>query len=107
MSGGIDYAGKPRPCVIIQNDDYEATTSLTVCLLTCDQTPVLITRPEITPSELNGLRMPSRLMVDKISTLPKTKFGRRIGRLSDEDITRLNRAMIVFLGLAAPSQTRG
>jgi mRNA interferase MazF len=107
VSGGIDYAGKPRPCVIVQTDGYEALDSITICLLTSVPTPAPIVRPEIVPSELNGLRTPSRLMVDKIGTLSKSKIGRRIGRLADEDITRLNRAMIVFLGLATSSQGRG
>ena len=59
-------------------------------------------RPEITPSELNGLRAPSRLVTDKITTIPKSKLGHRIGRLADGDIVRLNRAMMLFLGLATP-----
>jgi mRNA interferase MazF len=45
-------------------------------------------------------------MVDKIKTVPKTKIGVCIGRLDDEDILRLNRAVLVFLGLAAPSRRR-
>ena len=44
-----------------------------------------------------------RLMVDKISTVPKAKIGARVGRLADEDIVRMNRAVLVFLGLAAPA----
>ncbi len=42
-----------------------------------------------------------RLMVDKITTVRKAKFGQQVGRLDDEDMVRLNQAMIVFLGLAA------
>lgn len=98
-SGG--YAGKPRPAVIVQDDGYEALDSVTICPLTTDIAEVPLTRPEITPSESNGLRAPSLLMVDKITTLSKSKLGRRIGHLPDEDITRLNRAMMVFLGIAA------
>lgn len=99
VSGG--YAGKPRPAVIVQDDGYEALDSVTICPLTTDIAEVPLTRPEITPSESNGLRAPSLLMVDKITTLSKSKLGRRIGHLPDEDITRLNRAMMVFLGIAA------
>ena len=95
VSGG--YAGKPRPAVIVQDDGYEALDSITICPLTTDIAAAPLTRPEITPSESNGLRAPSLLMVDKITTLPKSKLGRRIGHLPDEDITRLNRAMMVFL----------
>ena len=31
-------------------------------------------------------------MVDKITTVPKSKLGKRIGRLDDQDIVRLNQA---------------
>jgi len=41
-------------------------------------------------------------MVDKITTVPKSKLGTKVGRLADEDIVRLNRAMVTFLGIAAP-----
>ncbi len=57
------------------------------------------------PSERNGLRSPSRLMVDKITTVPKSKLGERIGRLDDEDVVRLNQAVMVFLGLAVSPRT--
>jgi mRNA interferase MazF len=45
------------------------------------------------------------LMVDKITTVPKSKAGERIGRLDDEDVVRLNQAVMVFLGLTVSSRT--
>ena len=51
----------------------------------------------------NGLRAVCRLMVDKITTVHKTKIGARVGRLADEDIVRLNRDVLVFLGIATPA----
>jgi mRNA interferase MazF len=99
-SGGKDYAGKPRPVVIVQDDRFDATDSITVCALTTDATEAPLFRLPVEPSERNGLRSPSRLMVDKITTVPKTRLGSRIGRLDDDAILRLNRAMLVFLGLA-------
>ncbi len=57
-------------------------------------------RLPVTPSDRNGLRSVSRLMVDKLSTVAKERLGERIGRLDDEDVVRLNRAILVFLGLA-------
>ena len=45
-------------------------------------------------------------MVDKVTTVPKSKIGGRVGRLDDEDVLRLNRAILVFLGLAAPPRTK-
>jgi mRNA interferase MazF len=100
VAGGKDYAGKPRPVVIVQDDSFDATGSITVCAFTTDQTEAPLFRLQIEPSERNGLRVPSRLMVDKITTVPRSKVGKQVGRLDDEDVVRLNRAMLVFLGLA-------
>jgi mRNA interferase MazF len=50
--------------------------------------------------EVTGIRESSRLMVDKVTTVPRSKLGERVGRLSDEDMIRLSRALVVFLGLA-------
>jgi mRNA interferase MazF len=102
-SGGSDYAGKPRPVVILQDDRFDATGSITVCAITTDPTEAPLFRLPLVPNEGNGLRMHCRLMVDKITTVPKAKIGRRVGRLEDEDMLRLNRAVIVFLGLAGAS----
>ncbi len=40
-------------------------------------------------------------MVDKITTVPRARVGNRVGRLSDDDLTRLDRAILVFLGLVS------
>jgi mRNA interferase MazF len=101
-AGGKDYAGKPRPVVILQDDRFDKTASVTVCAFTTDPTDAPLFRLVIQPSAVNGLRAASRLMVDKITTIPKTKIGALVGRLSDKDILRLNRAVLVFLGIAAP-----
>jgi mRNA interferase MazF len=100
VAGGKDYAGKPRPVVVVQDDSFDATASITVCALTTDLTDAPLFRLPIEPNERNGLRSPSRLMVDKITTVPKSKVGDRVGRLDDEDVVRLNQAVMVFLGLA-------
>lgn len=103
------YAGKPRPAVILQSDAF-AIASLTVCGFTGDPTEAPLARPEVEPSELNGLQKACRIMVDKATTVPKSKLGTRIGRLSDADVVRLNQALIVFLELtlsqANPHSTR-
>ena len=100
VSGRKDYAGKPRPAVVLQDDRFDATESVTICPLTTDSTDAPLFRLPIEPTERNGLRSPSQLMVDKITTVSKTRVGRQIGRLSDQDMTRLNRSVVVFLGLA-------
>ncbi len=100
VSGGADYAGKPRPAVIVQDDSFDGTASVTVCAFTTDETDAPLFRLPIAATERNGLRADCRLMVDKITTVPKAKIGIQVGRLDDDDLLRLNRAMLVFLGLA-------
>lgn len=99
MSGN-GYAGRPRPAVIVQDDRFDATESVTVCVLTTDPTEAPLFRLAVAPDAQNGLRTTSRLMVDKITTVPKTRVGNRVGRLGDVDVARLNRAIAVFMGLA-------
>jgi mRNA interferase MazF len=99
-AGGTDYAGKPRPVVILQDDRFDATSSITVCAFTTDPTDAPLLRLAIEPSETNGLTAVSRLMVDKITTMPRQHLGIHIGRLADDEMLRLNRAMMVVLGLA-------
>ena len=100
VAGGKDYAGKARPVVIVQDDSFDGTDSITICAFTTDATEAPLFRLPVEPTPRNGLRAPSRMMVDKITTVPKSKVGARLGRLDDEDILRLNQAVLVFLGLA-------
>ncbi len=106
VAGGKDYAGKPRPAVVIQDDSFDATDSITICAVTTDETDAPLFRLPVQPNERNGLRAACRLMVDKITTVPKAKVGARVGRLDDEDILRLNQAVLVFLGIAVSPRTR-
>jgi len=103
VSGGPGYAGKPRPAVILQDDRFDRTNSITLCAFTTDPTEAPLFRIPMEPSVRNGLRQRSRLMADKITTVPRARIGTRIGRLDDEDMIRLNRAVVVFLGLAGGS----
>ncbi|MGH8227637.1 MAG: type II toxin-antitoxin system PemK/MazF family toxin [Steroidobacteraceae bacterium] len=105
VAGGPDYTGKPRPVVILQDDRFEALLSITFCPFTTNPTSAPLFRLPVQPSARNGLREESRLMVDKITTVAKAKIGKRIGRLDDEDVVRLNRAVMVFLGLAGASSS--
>ena len=100
VSGGKDYTGKPRPVVIVQDDSFDATDSITICAFTTDETDAPLFRLPVVPSARNGLRSSCRLMADKVTTVPKSKIGSQVGRLDDEDVLRLNQAVIVFLGLA-------
>ncbi len=99
-AGGKHDAGKPRPVVIVQDDRFHATGSITICAFTSDPTDAPLIRLVVEPSEANGLDTVCRLMVDKVTTVPKAKLGKRVGRLADGDMVRLNRALMIFLGLA-------
>lgn len=99
-AAGSGYAGKPRPVVILQDDRFDATNSVTVCAFTTDPTEAPLIRLPVEADARNGLREASTLMVDKITTIPRSKLGERIGQLGDEDMVRLGRAVLVFFGLA-------
>jgi mRNA interferase MazF len=106
VAGGKDYAGKPRPVVIVQDDRFDGTDSITICALTTDETEAPLFRLPVEPNARNGLRGPCRLMVDKITTVPKSKIGARIGHLDDADLLRLNQAVLVFLGLGVSPRAK-
>jgi mRNA interferase MazF len=99
------YTGKPRPVVILQDDRFDATASVTVCPFTTNPVEAPLLRLPIDPSVDNGLEQPSRLMVDKVTTVPRSGLGERLGKLRDEELVALNRSLIVFLGLASAPQT--
>ena len=94
------YSSKPRPVVIIQDDRFDATASVTVVPLTTSEVEAPLLRLPVQPSDTTGLTRFSQLMVDKVTTVPRTSLTQRLGRLSDPDVVALDRALVVFLGLA-------
>ncbi len=100
VSGGADYTGTPRPAVIIQDDHFD-TDSVTLCPLTTDPTDAPLFRLLIEPDQGNGLGGPSRIMVDKVTTVRRARLGAKVGVLGDTSVLRLNRALVVFLGIAS------
>ncbi len=86
--------------MILQDDRFDATGSVTVCAFTMDPTEAPLIRLVVEPDETNRLYERSSLMVDKVTTVPRSRLGERVGRLTDEDMIRLGRAVFVFLGLA-------
>lgn len=103
-AGGADYAGKPRVVVIVQDDNFDQTASITICPLTTHGIDAGLVRPNIEPSPENGLRETSWLMADKLTTVARTRLGKRVGALTAAEMVPLGRALMVFLGLAG--QTR-
>ncbi len=95
-----DY-GKSRPAVVVQSDHLTATVigSVIVCLLTTHPARVPAMRIPLKPSAANGLKQASVIMVDKLPTVPRERIGEVIGRITDEEVVRLNRALAFVVGL--------
>lgn len=99
-AGGKHYASKPRPVLVVQDDRFDATDSITICPLTTDPTEIPLLRIPLIPGAELGLDQPSSLLVDKLTTMPRSKLGERIGAVSDTDMLALSRCLVVFFGLA-------
>ena len=95
-----DY-GKPRPALIVQADDHAGHPSVTVLPFTSDLHDVPLLRVIVEPTEGNGLRMRSQVMVDKATTIPRAKVGGTIGHLDQATMTTTSKALAAFLGLTS------
>ena len=100
VAGGAAYVGKPGPAVIVQDDRFDANDSIVVCPLTTDPTTAPLFRLPVRPGTRSGLRAPSRMMVDKVTAVPRKRLGALVGSLTSEEMRALNRALFVFLGLS-------
>ena len=92
--------GKPRPALVIQSDLFDAHPSVTVLPVTGELRDAPLFRIPLQPSESNGLSKPSQVMVDKPQSVAREKIGATIGRLGDETMIAVNRALAIFLGVA-------
>lgn len=99
VSGGAGYAGKPRPALIIQDDSFGETASVTYCPLTSFEIDAPYFRIDIEPDQANGLGRKSYVMVDKVTTLPRERFGTQIGILGFGQLFDVDQALLTFLGL--------
>lgn len=97
---GAGFGGKPRPVLVVQSDAYQTAPNIIVALFTSAVDHARDVRPRIEPDERNGLEEPSLVMVDVLVTVPRRKFGRFIGRLSDDDLSRVEHRLLTFLGFA-------
>jgi mRNA interferase MazF len=93
-----DY-GKPRPALIIQADAFDAVPSITVAPVTSDIYDAPLLRITLSPGASSGLRKPSQVMVDKITTVPRSKIGQRIGSVEASTLRAVNQAIKGFLDL--------
>jgi mRNA interferase MazF len=92
--------GKPRPALIIQSNLFEAHPSITILPVTGELRDAPLFRITVQPTENNGLSKPSQIMVDKPQSVAREKIGEIFGRLEDESMVSVNRALAIFIGVA-------
>lgn len=100
VAGGV-YANKPRPALIVQDDRFDATDSLTVCPFTITEVDAPLLRVPVTADEQNGLDQDSFLMVDKVTTVRRSNAHTVLGKLEATTMVELERRLLVFLGFGA------
>ncbi len=93
----VDY-GKPRPALVIQNDLLNELDSLVLCPVSSNLRTAEF-RVTVEPSAENGLRQTSQVMVDKLSTLPRSKVGETFGLLEVEKMRAVDRDMMLVIGV--------
>ena len=92
--------GKPRPALVIQSDLFDEHPSVTILPLTSEIHDAPVFRLDLMPNAETGLRVPSQIMIDKISTVPRDKLGQPFGHLDKTEMQSVDRALAVFLGFA-------
>jgi len=97
VEGGV-YAGKPRPALVIQDDRFDATDSVTVCPFTTTVVDAPLLRVAVPADDGNGLDKDSYLMVDKVTTMRHSNVHHVIGRLQSTTLVEFERRLLVFLG---------
>jgi len=91
---------KPRPVLIIQDDHFEQTESITVCPLTSQAVEAGWWRTAIEPSESTGLAVTSYVQIDKITTTRRINLAQRIGQVSSGQMSDVSTRLAAFLGMA-------
>jgi mRNA interferase MazF len=101
VTGGV-YAAKPRPAVIVQDDLFDATSSVAVVPMTSSLLDAPLIRIRISGGDgrLSGLDHDSDVMIDKLTTVRRSNVHTRVGRLTAEQLVEIERAIMAFLGLA-------
>jgi mRNA interferase MazF len=92
--------GKPRPALVVQADRFSETATVTILPVTSALVDAPLLRLTVEPSEGNGLRKQSQIMIDKASTIQRDKIGPAFGQLDDETMVSVTRSLAVFLGVA-------
>lgn len=94
------YASTPRPALIVQDDRFDATDAVTVVLLTTTQVDAPLLRVPIPATPVTGIRHDSQAMIDKVTTVRRSALGERLGVVTSTQLLKIERALLVFLGIA-------
>lgn len=92
--------GKPRPALVIQANQFDEHTSVTVLPVTGTLVAAPLLRVTVQPDAGNGLRKPSQVMVDKAMTIRRDKIGPAFGHIDANTLVEIERCLAVFLGIA-------
>jgi mRNA interferase MazF len=93
--------GRPRRAVAVQADELgDETSTVLACPITSRVTERLSVRPIVEPTSANGLRVRSQIMTDKLVAVPRAGIRKVVGSLAPEAQDRLDRALLLVLGLA-------
>jgi mRNA interferase MazF len=93
-----DY-GKPRPAMVVQSDLFnEAHPSVTLLPITSHLLDTPLFRIPLKASKVNGLKLPSQVMVDKITAVRRDRIRERIGKVSPTMLAKIEESLLRFLG---------
>jgi len=93
--------GKPRPALIIQSDVFNEThATVTLLLISSEIVDAPLFRITVVPTPENRLEKISQMQVDKIMTIRRDRIGAVIGRVDDDTLVGVNRALAVWIGIA-------
>ena len=92
--------GKPRPALVVQANQFNGHSSVTVLPVTSTLFAAPLLRVTIQPSAENGLQKPSQVMVDKALTIKRDKVGPAFGHIDSNSMIEVERCLAVFLGIA-------
>jgi mRNA interferase MazF len=90
--------GKPRPALIVQTDLLAELDSVVLCPITSELRTASF-RVMLEPTASNGLRNLSQVMVDKLSTVTRSKISEPFGRIEDDRQRAVDRALLLVIGL--------
>ena len=92
--------GKPQPALVVQTDQFDRHTTVTVLPATGTLVDAPLLRITVEPTPENGLQKASQVMVDKTMTVKRDKAGPAFGIVEVDTMVQIERCLAVFLGIA-------